>query len=87
MLATHLDAEKRYEAYREEVMKYVTKALPYSDSKEIILTGINTGLYNNPGYGLKFPNDKSTLTGKMTTGYSKNDTLSGLNSQYGIKTN
>jgi len=41
MLATHLNAEDRYEAYRSEVRKYVKEAFPYSDSKNIILSGIN----------------------------------------------
>lgn len=41
MLATHLNAEDRYETYRSEVRKYVKNALPYSDSRNIILSGIN----------------------------------------------
>lgn len=31
MLATHMDAEKRYKEYRAEVFKYVKKALDYPD--------------------------------------------------------
>ncbi len=41
MLATHLNAEEKYEAYRDEVRKYVKNALPYSESKNINLSGIN----------------------------------------------
>lgn len=42
MLATHLDAENRYRAYREEVRKYVKRALPYSDSAKILLSDIDS---------------------------------------------
>jgi len=40
MLATHIDAEARYRAYRQEVRKYVKNALPYGDANAIILSDI-----------------------------------------------
>lgn len=41
MLATHLEAESRYRAYRQEVRRYVKKALPYGDANAIILDDID----------------------------------------------
>jgi hypothetical protein len=41
MLATHLDAEKRYKEYRAEVFKYVKQALDYPDSRHILLRDID----------------------------------------------
>lgn len=40
MLATHIDAETRYRAYRNEVRRYVKNALPYGDANAIILSDI-----------------------------------------------
>jgi|SRR5690554_377188 len=41
MLATHMDAERRYKEYRAEVYKYVKKALDYPDSQNIFLKDID----------------------------------------------
>ncbi|SHG28832.1 hypothetical protein SAMN04487965_3697 [Microbulbifer donghaiensis] len=41
MLATHMDAERRYSAYRSEVFKHVKETLTYSDSHLITLADIN----------------------------------------------
>lgn len=42
MLATQLEAEKRYKEYRAEVFKYVKNALEYTDSQHISLRDIDT---------------------------------------------
>jgi len=41
MLATHQDAENRYEAIRDEVRSVIQSEMPYMDKKNIKLTAIN----------------------------------------------
>lgn len=41
MLATHLDAERKYQEYRAEVFKYVRQELGYSDAQHILLKDID----------------------------------------------
>jgi hypothetical protein len=42
MLATHQDAEHRYETYRSMVREHVKEALPYGDSSQISLSGLDS---------------------------------------------
>ena len=42
MQATHMEAEARYESYREMVRDSVKAALPYGDASNISLSGLNS---------------------------------------------
>ncbi|WP_444937710.1 hypothetical protein [Microbulbifer sp. JMSA002] len=42
MLATHSDAESRYESYRQAVRDHVKEALPYGDASQIHLSGLDS---------------------------------------------
>ncbi|WP_445355699.1 hypothetical protein ACJJI5_05025 [Microbulbifer sp. EKSA008] len=46
MLATHSDAELRYESYRQMVREHVKEAIPYGDASQIHLSGLDSRAIN-----------------------------------------